>query len=46
MTRHCIGQTFIVYLQEGNPVTTKMLFKLFSTGVKEEKQADEFLFCF
>ena len=26
--------------------TTKMLFKLFSTGVKEEKQADEFLFCF
>ena len=33
-------------LQKGNPVTTKMLFKLFSTGVKEEKQADEFLFCF
>ena len=33
-------------LQKGNRVTTKMLFKLFSTGVKEEKQADEFLFCF
>ena len=32
-------------LQKGNPVKTKILFKLFSTGVKEKKQADEFLFC-
>ena len=30
-------------LQKGNPVTTKILFKLFSAGVKEKKQA---LFCF
>ena len=33
-------------LQKSNSVTTKILFKLFSTGVKEKKQADEFLFCF
>ena len=33
-------------LQKGNPVTAKIFFKLSSTGVKEKKQADEFLFCF
>ena len=33
-------------LQKGNPVTTKIFFKLSSTGVKGKKQADEFLFCF
>ena len=33
-------------LQKGKSVTTKILFKLFSTGVMEKKQADEFLFCF
>ena len=33
-------------LQKGNSGRTKILFKLFSTSVKEKKQADEFLFCF
>ena len=33
-------------LQKGNTITTKILFKIFSAGVKEKKQADEFLFCF
>ena len=33
-------------LQKSTSVTTKILFKLFSTGVKKKKQADEFLFCF
>ena len=33
-------------LQKSNSVTTKILFKLFRTSVKEKKQADEFLFCF
>ena len=33
-------------LQKSNSVTTKILFKLFSTCVKEKKEADEFLFCF
>ena len=32
--------------QKSNSVTTKILFKLSSTGVKKKKQADEFLFCF
>ena len=32
--------------QKSNSVKTKILFKLFSIGVKEKKQADEFLFCF
>ena len=36
-----------IYLwQKSNSVTTKILFKLSSTGVKKKKQADEFLFCF
>ena len=32
--------------QKRNSVTTKILFKLSSTGLKEKKQADEVLFCF
>ena len=36
----------ICLLQKRNSVTTKILFKLYSTGVKEKKQADEVLFCF
>ena len=47
MKRHCVGQTFIVYCSEATTLQQKSnLFKLFSTGVKEKKQADEFLFCF
>ena len=46
MTRHGVGQKFIVYCRKATPFTAKILFKLFSTGVKEKKQADEFLFCF
>ena len=33
-------------LKKSNYVTTKIKLKLFSTGVKEIKQADECLFCF
>ena len=33
-------------LKKSNYVTTKIKLKLFSTGVKEKKQADEGLFCF
>ena len=33
-------------LQKRKSVTTKILFKLSGTGVKEKKQADEVLFCF
>ena len=33
-------------LQKRKSVTTKILFKLSSTDVKEKKQADEVLFCF
>ena len=47
MTRHCVGQTFIVYCRKATPLQQKLiLFKLFRTSVKEKKQADEFLFCF
>ena len=47
MKRHCVGQTFIVYCRKATPSQQKSnFFKLFSTGVKEKKQADEFLFCF
>ena len=44
MKRHCVGQTFIVYWRkEPTLQQTSNLFKLFSTGVKAKKQADEFL---
>ena len=44
MKRHCVGQTFIVYWRKETTLQqTSNLFKLFSTGVKAKKQADEFL---
>ena len=44
MERHCVGQTFIVYWRKETTLQqTSNLFKLFSTGVKAKKQADEFL---
>ena len=44
MKRHCVGPTFIVYCREATTLQQKSnLLKLFSTGVKEKKQADEFL---
>ena len=36
----------LLFIAEKESVTTKILFKLSSTGVKEKKQADEVLFCF
>ena len=46
MTRHCVGQTF-VYCRKATPLQQKSnLYTLFSAGVKEKKQAEEFLFCF
>ena len=47
MKRHCVVQTFIVHCRKATPLQQKSnFFKLFSSGVKEKKQADEFLFCF
>ena len=44
MKRRCVGQTFIVYCRKATTLQQKSnLLKLFSTGVKEKKQADEFL---
>ena len=39
--------TFIVSVPKNNSVTTKSnLFRLVRAGLKEKKQADEYLFCF
>ena len=44
MKRYCVGQTFIVYRRKETMLQqTSNIFKLFSTGVKAKKQADEFL---
>ena len=44
MKRRCVGQTFIVYCRKATTLQQKSnLLELFSTGVKEKKQADEFL---
>ena len=44
MKRHCVDQTFIVYWRKETTLQqTFNFFKLFSTGVKAKKQADEFL---
>ena len=47
LKQHRVDQTFIVFYSKATKLQQKSnLFKLFGTGVKEKKEADEFLFCF
>ena len=44
--RYCVVQT-LLFIAKSNSVTTKLnLFRLVSAGLKEKKQADEYLSCF